>query len=569
MEYPMCRYRVFLVLLGLVFVPLTTRAYAQTDEAPLVVFILDERLETASPFSTGASGLSELERIFQNLGARTRNVSLSDPLPQDAHIVVMARPVHSLPTSYVARLWLHMANGKHLLLAIDPWGHNGVYPDPSNSALHRLLMLDYGVSVLDTFIISPSFTSNTIADAATAYSRVYPMTTVTHPILQPLVRYDLPVQIWGARAIEVDTLGLSSFSVPLLRSQSGYGKPSSELFGTESDVPAFELNPDTDLVGQKFVSALAENLRTGSRIAVLGDSEIVQNGFGLAYSVYTAGAPPPPDAYPLHPGNRIFVERLAAWLLELPIADWPPLPSGFTWLELDGVGHEWAEVPLLMNDSDDVDLPQYDIVRVKAFRDASYLYLFIETAAPPEPNTGIMLNLNNRSAGGDTLKILAVEDSVIVFDGEDTGTVIADGDMASGEALEIRLPLRITGEDVVLDNLCLCVACEDVDSEQIDCADGPSGSIPGSINRTPENLPAATGLLVTVATTTNVNLRQEPGTESQSLSIIQNGHMFEAVGRSESGDWILVQDASHVGWIARFLLVPNGDLLNLPVMSAP
>ena len=72
----MWRFRVVVVVVLVVLVPmpLMTAVHAQDQDAPLVVFVLDQRLATASPFFTGASGLSELERIFQNLGAQTQTV---------------------------------------------------------------------------------------------------------------------------------------------------------------------------------------------------------------------------------------------------------------------------------------------------------------------------------------------------------------------------------------------------------------------------------------------------------------------------------------------------------------
>jgi len=49
---------------------------------------------------------------------------------------------------------------------------------------------------------------------------------------------------------------------------------------------------------------------------------MIQNGFGLVSSGPT----------PRYPGNRILAERLAAWLLELPVDAWPGCPRALAGL---------------------------------------------------------------------------------------------------------------------------------------------------------------------------------------------------------------------------------------------
>jgi len=568
MEHPMCRFLGFLVLAGLVLVPLISTASAQNQEGPLVLFVSDAYLNTASPLHTGAGGLSELERIFQNLGARTQYADVSERFPEDARVLVIFRPSRPLPATYLARIWEHVTNGNHLLLAIDPEGYNGALPDNSNSGLNHLLSLDYGVGILDMIAVDPWFTQETIADPLTAYSHVLADDATRHPVVEPLITYDLPVQTWGARAIEVNAFGPGGYGVPLLISPSSYGRPSVPIFSNDGEPISLAINPAVDQVGQMIIGALAENTETGSRIVVLGDSEIGQNGFGLAHSIYTAGTIPPSDAYPLHVGNRILIERLSAWLLELPLEDWPVLPSGFTWLALDGMADEWTELaPLVSDDVDTSDSSQHDIVDVKAFHDDCFLYVLIETIAPPAESVGVTLNLSAGGNDGDELALLITENAITMKSDRGTSTVITDGDMALGEALEIRLPLRLTGEKAALADVCLCVLCDEAATEPIDCATMAPAEVPETATRAPVNVRSAEGMLVTVASSTTVNLREEPAISSLALAGIPNGYVFEAIGRDRSGDWIQVQDARYLGWIASYLLVPNGDLLSLGVVE--
>jgi hypothetical protein len=50
-------------------------------------------------------------------------------------------------------------------------------------------------------------------------------------------------------------------------------------------------------------------------MVLLGDSEMLENGYGLSQNSETNA--------PQYPGNFLFAQRLAAWLLDLPAAEWP------------------------------------------------------------------------------------------------------------------------------------------------------------------------------------------------------------------------------------------------------
>ena len=119
----MRRWRLALMLLvmltGLI---LPVRAGYAQESQPVVVFIEDTQLRTASLLDPGPDGVTELEAIFKSLGARTIWLKLDEPLPADAQIVVLIRPLSNLPATSLARIWRHMASGGHLFLALDPSG---------------------------------------------------------------------------------------------------------------------------------------------------------------------------------------------------------------------------------------------------------------------------------------------------------------------------------------------------------------------------------------------------------------------------------------------------------------
>jgi hypothetical protein len=280
------------------------------------------------------------------------------------------------------------------------------------------------------------------------------------------------------------------------------------------------MNLESDIIGRINVAGLAENRRFQSRVAVIGDSEMLQNGYGLA-SI-------PGQRQPQHLGNRIFAERLAAWLLGLPEESWPPLPQGYTWIALDGDAVDWMSVR-----SDGA---------VRALENNAFLYLLLENAGN---NLKIEIKLDN----GETL--LLTEDAIT----DSSGADLSDGDMAVGDAVEIRLPLRVIG-DAQIDEICINDECSD---ETI---------TPVHVNqRDPQDLRMTEGPLVTVSSIRNVGLYEQPDTSSPRIATLNAGQVLKANGRTESSDWIQVESAGYSGWVFASLVVANHDPLSLSVVD--
>lgn len=95
-------------------------------------------------------------------------------------------------------------------------------------------------------------------------------------------------------------------------------------------------------------------------MALVGDSEIFQNLFGQTRVLDR-------DGLAQHVGTYVFVEPLTGWLLGISDPEWPPLPSGFTWIALDGDINDWpTNVPMLQDTSSTI--PFYAITQVRALR---------------------------------------------------------------------------------------------------------------------------------------------------------------------------------------------------------
>jgi hypothetical protein len=544
--------------------------YAQDEapEKPLVIFIEDDQLGTASFFDDGPDGLTELEGIFQDLGADVRWLPLDGPLPDNARVVVLARPTRALPAASLARLWLHLARGNNLLLTMDPIGLSTVRnegtlttnPDKSTSGLAKLLTLFYGISLRDTFLAEPWFANASIVSQNTTFLSVYAENIAQHPVAAPLIPYDLPVQMWGARSMTVEPIGPGNYAVPLLYTESAYGETNAKVFPRANAQPdPLELNLGQDSIGRLFTGALAENTQSGSRVVVLGDSEALLNGYGLA---------PAAGGEPLYPGNRLLAGRIAAWLLELPEADWPPPPDTYTRLALDGSRADWGDFqPIITDPTDDASIPRYDIQEVRAFRDDSYLHLAITTAQPPNPETLLSLGIENTFDGIVDVALSITDHETLLLDEANLPSVVRDVQMTIGDILEVRLPVRLTTEGALIGRVCLSDS-RAAQSDPIDCIAQQPALVPLVQTRAPFDMRYTNQAGAIVRTLqSGVNARSGPDTSFRVVDVVPSGRYYAAVGRTALGDWVQIQNATYTAWIAISLIDLNGDLSDLPIVS--
>jgi hypothetical protein len=393
----------------------------------------------------------------------------------------------------------------------------------------------------------------------------YPENVVSHPVIEPLLLPDLPVEVWGARSLKVEPFGMRSYAVPLLYTRQEYGETNVKALPSTS-VPtpeALEINLDKDVQGHLLIAALGENSQTHSRVVVLGDAEMIQNDFGLALDA--------DGITPLYPGNWVLAERIVAWLLNLPVNTWPSLSSHFTWVALDGLGSEWTNVPDLITDEvQDALVERYDIETVRAFRDDSFMYLIINLHEPPNPDVRLILGLENNYDAVTDVRLAITTGSVALVAADRSQTVVADGQMAVDTAIEVRLPLRVAGAGAMLSELCLADSRTPLESASLDCIDQPPAVIPVASTEAPLEMLFPAGPRVIVRTLEpTVNIRSGPNTDASVIELVPNGKEYAVLGRNEAGDWILVQNARYEGWLATFLGSLNTDVMSLPVVQAP
>lgn len=233
------------VMVGVILVALlatgASAGQAQTGERPLVVVVEGRRpLDTAAMTNIGPAGISRLADVFRGLGARVQFVRLDAPLPEEAQVVVIARPLRSLPLLQVVYLWQYLERGGSLLLALDPEEFfldvRNVRPRFNRGGLAPLVAQDFGITVGDTFLAEPLASAALIEELDSTYALTF-AELQGEPITAPLARYNVPVWVWGARSMTVDPLGMGSEAVPLLATGTAYGETDPGVFRT-STAPA-------------------------------------------------------------------------------------------------------------------------------------------------------------------------------------------------------------------------------------------------------------------------------------------------------------------------------------------
>jgi hypothetical protein len=551
-----------LLLLLLLVCLATLQVHAQetptAPATPVVAFVVDRDLQTAQGTDVGPDGLSNMVNIFRGLGANVTFITLNQTLPANAKVVVFARPIAAIPPHFLARLWRHVENGNHLLLTLDPYNYPSA--ERATGGIGTLLNADYGMTMRDSFLAQTWFSYESIANQWGTLTTVYG-DFIPNAVNAPLRQFDLPLGVWGARTMRVEPFGIASFALPLVSSRDAYAETNTGVFTGEDPELRLELNLEQDFVGRLIVGAMGINRRTNARIALLGDSEIIQNGFGLLQIPVAEGSS---EMIPVLPGNQIFAERLAAWLLEVPVEDYPALPEGYTWLSLDGDQSDWPVQAASATDSDasTVSAPAYDIQGVRAFFNQDYLYMSISTLAQPALTGHAAITVSSPD-GGASVSIDTYANRVVIAGGEEEITV-PDARMVVGNVLEIRIPLRLIqpGEQLTVEQVCLWGI------EELDCLESQIQAT-ALAERDPVPVRFTDTPLLTVNSPDRgkVNLRSAPSTDAETITFFDSGVILGALGRNEAGDWIYVENARYSGWILSLLATVNAEIVNLPVIT--
>lgn len=532
---------------------LAVRLASAQDVAPepaivrSIGFIQDNAINTALIGNTGGAGISRLADEMRGYGATVRALPSDQPIPADIELIAIVGPTRPLSLTLTAYLWDFLARGGHLLLALDPNGHNGVSAERATGGLNQLLEREYGLRLADTFLIEPWFSSEPLSDVTTSWSESFPDALVPHPITEPLITYDLPVRFWGGRSAIVEMVNGSALTYPLIYAESPYGETGSLNFNN-ADLAQFTRNIGVDAQGRLLLGAVAQHLFTGSRVALLGDSEIVRNLFG---QTRIAGR----EDLPRFPGSSLLMERVVAWLLGVPIENWPTLPAGFTGIALDGQTIDWP-TGLSVYGGIAGETARQPNGATRAFYDDQFLYV---TVVPPDDPT--LLNdivVEMRFADGTNQTLIRYQSGRII-NAAVPDAPIADADGSVRTDVEIRLPLRVVPPRI--EQLCIGVPSR---IEITTCTSEPvlaqqvNTIAPVSVRMGPG--PSAFSL-------DDVNIRSGPGLQFGAIDLLRGRVPLHVLGRNAAGDWIRVENARYTGWVFRSLVLLNVDVELLPVVE--
>lgn len=524
---------------------------AQAEPVPrpvrVVGIVAGRTLNTASPEVGGEAGTRRYLDVLRRYGVSVRVFDFTGPVPPDVDLLVIIRPQRPLSVRQIAHVQLHLARGGHLLLALDPNGHNGTNTESGvNSGLSRLLNLDYGLRPLDDFLIEPWFSVVNLAGIVTSWSEAQPEAFIPHPITDPLVRYGLPVRYWGGRSLLVDALTGIARTNPLLMTTSPYGETGRFNLRDRASDP-FILNIGADTQGYLLLASIGENRASGSRVALVGDSEIFQNLFGQTRVLDR-------DALPQHVGTYVFVERLTGWLLGISDPEWPPLPSGFTWIALDGDINDWpTNVPVLQDTSPTI--PFYAITQVRALRNDQFVYVGVETISPLPRGSDVVIFLG--SSADEASALVARSDGVVTYRGES----VLDAAAAFTIAVELRLPRRLFPTDAAtITGLCVRTS----PAAPLDCYEG---SVQPTATTELDPAPLRFGPGPQAFVLNGANLRQAPTTNAGLIVTLPGRTQLQVFGTNAARDWLFVRSGRYEGWMALFLVALNADVNRLPVLN--
>ncbi|MBK9123554.1 MAG: hypothetical protein IPM16_10615 [Chloroflexi bacterium] len=529
--------------------PAQDSAEAVPARVRTVGVIAGPELNSASPDDTDENGLSRLAETIRELGGSVTVIPANREIPADVELVLLIRPQRALSVAQTAHLWDFLQRGGHLLLALDPIGHNGGSPESAaSSGLIRLLQAEYGMGIVDNLLVESWFGIESLGDVETSWSDIQTEDLFPHAITAPLIQFDLPLRYWGARSMLVDALTGTAATEPLIIAERPYGETARINFGS-GDAAQLTRNIGPDTQGRLLFSGIATHFATGSRVALVGDGEIFLNVFGQR-------ARASQDGRPLYMGDDLFAQRLLAWLMAVPEAEYPALPDGYTWIALDGDSADWpADLPA-QGGPPPAD-SAYALQQIRAFQNDQFVYVLLETGQPVPRGTLVYLFVDD--ADGNR-QFFSADPGGVVQSGDAT---IADADAKAGAGVEIRLPRRIFATtDSVIARVCV----GDLSGSAVECFEEPVRPVnTNALDPVPVRFGAGPQAITQVQDT---NLRAQPTTRSTSFTRLPTRTLFAAVGRNTAGDWVYVQNGRYAGWINRPLLAINADVSRLPDLEA-
>lgn len=206
----------------------------------------------------GETSFTQVRQALENKNYTVSTLNLeAEKIPDDAKVVVLAGPIVPLSTQAVDSLKSYLSAGGSLIVLEDPLPFTEFSVE--EDLLAEYLSSDWGITLNNDIIIDAEAPSSAYFATVVQYT--------PHPITDKMggVGATFPY----ARSLSV-SFDIQDVSVTDLyyTTQNAWGE--TDFASIESNQPAYD--PETEQVGPMLLAAAAENLTTGGRVMVIGNS---------------------------------------------------------------------------------------------------------------------------------------------------------------------------------------------------------------------------------------------------------------------------------------------------------
>ncbi len=233
-------------------------------------------LGTLDPLDTSQQGLSGIHLGMQDSGLLTDSLNLTalaargESIPNDASVLILARPTVDLSTAQINTLDEYLQRGGGLFIMADTVFGEGTFLR-EDSPFNNYLWDNYGLRAHDSVIVDEGSNLRTPLDivGAAAYTGT--------AIGQRLDPATAPTLFRLARAVSINSDAPPVNNGRVLSSSTlSYGEADTVQL-TQNNVYSFDAN--TDIPGPLDIAVWAWDQDTDARILLVGDSDFSTNGF--------------------------------------------------------------------------------------------------------------------------------------------------------------------------------------------------------------------------------------------------------------------------------------------------
>lgn len=261
-----------------------TNAISRLLIAGSITVYFEISLSGRDPLDTGAEGISGINNGIRESGLVTAPLNLlaiadaGEDIPADAATIIFPRPLRDLRPVEIDVIDRYLQRGGSLLLLADATFNADPFMAGAG-AFNTYLWDRYGIRARDLVVVDPAASGDTALDVISAF--VFSDNPIGGRIDPSANR---PTLFRIARAVEVDLtrpFENQANGQVILSSEASYGETD---FAALAQTNTYTFDPAVDVPGPLSTVVWANDLTTGARIVLVGDSDFVTNGQVLAGS---------------------------------------------------------------------------------------------------------------------------------------------------------------------------------------------------------------------------------------------------------------------------------------------